>query len=121
MHADAETQVEHTLGLLLRHPEPVPDPLVQRALTRLLAARSDAPYLLLHRTLALEAALARLQGATTVPAAARAAAPVARHGFVRDAALISVGLVGGGLLLHAAHDLGDAGVPDLDTDLTDLF
>jgi len=132
MPSNAETQVEHTLNQLLRHPEPVPDPLVQRALTRLLAARTDAPYLLLHRTLVLEAALARLQAAATAAASASApsaasaapaapAAPAARHGFLRDAAVITAGVLGGGLLLHAVHDLGDAGLPDLGTDLTDLF
>lgn len=110
MEEAASDTVNRVLGELLRAPAPLPDLEVQRALTRLLAARGDAPYLLLHRVLVLESALLRLrQRALTAPpadaaaapppvpaaaAAAVAAAPAARS-FLRDAAVVTLGVVAG--------------------------
>ena len=60
---------------VLRHPDEVKDIDALRAVQRLMAARADAPYLLLQRALVLEVALARahaevdrLRGAAAVAA-----------------------------------------------------
>jgi len=115
------------LGDLLRAPEPVPDLQTERALTRLQAARSDAGYLLLHRVRVLETALLQLRqraitasdagssssgngaASTLVPATSIAtpAAPAspaqpaaASRSFLRDAAVVTLGVVAG----HAVWD-----------------
>ena len=106
--------VARVLGELLRAPEPVRDIEVDRALTRLQAARSDTPYLLLHRMLVLETALLQLrqrEAALAVAAPATPAAPAASaaiavrtgmaaaapptRSFLRDAAVVTLGVVAG--------------------------
>lgn len=109
-----QTIIDRVLGQLLRHPEPLRDLALDRALQRLLAARSDAPYLLLQRVLALEAAAA---GATASLAPHREVDPAstrpAGRSFVRDAAVVGVGVAGAGLLLggldvfDGSDDIGD--------------
>lgn len=114
-----QTIIDRVLGQLLRQPEPLRDLALDRALQRLLAARSDAPYLLLQRVLALEAAAAGAlkpeSGATASLAdpreADRANARPAERSFVRDAAVVGVGVVGAGLLLGGL-DVFD-GIDDL--------
>jgi hypothetical protein len=125
---------------LLRHPDEVKDVEAERAVARLVAARSDAAYLLLQRALVLEAALEQVRGQferlREAQAAERPASPVPPDGgpppaagrvgavparsFLRDAAVISAGVVGGSLLVkgvEALFDTGDAaGATDVDTD-----
>ncbi len=113
---DPVTQV---LGQLLRQPEPQRDLALERALTRLQAARPDAAYLLLHRVLVLETALQQLKQAAAAaadPAAAAAATPAAAaptRSFLRDAAVVTAGVVAGqalwqGLADDPASDIADA-------------
>ncbi|MCE2949258.1 MAG: DUF2076 family protein [bacterium] len=128
---------------VLRHPDEAKDIDAERALQRLLAARSDAPYLLLQRSLVLEVALAhvrsevdRLRAAegraandpqlpAAVPGAGGASAGAAvaalpARGFLRDAAVISAGVLGGSLLVRGAESLFEgesAADADLDLDL----
>ncbi len=116
---------------LLRQPDPLKDVDAERALAMLVSSRSDATYLLLQRTLVLEAALEQVQwqmqrlreaqaveqgAALALPAAAaqpvRPGAPAASamsapHGFLRDAAVISAGVVGGSLLVRGVESLFD--------------
>lgn len=124
---------------VLRHPDEVKDIDAQRAVQRLMAARADSTYLLLQRALVLEVALARahaevdrLRGAAAVAAndpglpsappavsadaAARIAAALPSRGFLRDAAVISAGVLGGSLLVAAAGALLDDDPPDAGTD-----
>ena len=119
--------VDRVLGELLRAPEPLKDLDVQRALTRLLAARGDAAYLLLHRVLVLETALQQLrQRAPVVPAspgvaAVAAAGPAAgpalarpsTRSFVRDAAVVAVGVTLG---VAAGQVLAEELLPAADDD-----
>jgi hypothetical protein len=121
--------VSRVLGELLRAPEPLRDLEVERALTRLSAARSDTPYLLLHRVLVLESALLQLrERATTggVPAVAAASAPGAlppvapaapARSFLRDAAVVTLGVVAGqavwdGMTADSAGSAGESGLLD---------
>jgi len=135
MDAHKNKVIRQLLNHLLRHPELPKDVDVERALTILQAARSDGPYLLLHRTLALEAALAQVQwqlgqvraaAAPAVPAAgvgtAGPAPPAApASGFLRDAAVIGVGVLGGGLLLSGIDALqGDSDAVSALPDTADL-
>jgi hypothetical protein len=105
MNESSPSFVEQTLGQLLRHPEPLREREVERALQRLQAARGDAAYLLMHRVLVLEAALGQLRAAAAdarplapaapvVPAAVRKPPQPAR-GFLRDAAVVAAGVVAG--------------------------
>lgn len=100
--------VDRVLGELLRSPEPLRDLELERALTRLQAARGDAAYLLLHRVLVLEVALMQLRqravqppatsgppGAAAVPSGATARAAPASRSFLRDAAVVTLGVVAG--------------------------
>lgn len=129
MNAPPPDPVESLLGELLRHPEPPRDIGVERALLRLTAARSDAPYLLLHRLLVLESALAQLRQAGVEPAAsprrdgaAPAAVPRPRRaatparGFLRDAAVVAAGVLAGSALAQGAASVpvpgGADGPPD---------
>lgn len=133
---------------LLRHPDEAKDIDAERALQRLVAARFDAAYLLLQRALVLEVALGqvrrelerlRMAPTATVPgatepgpppdtlagrAAAAATARLPARGFLRDAAVISAGVLGGSLLARGAESLfdgeGDAGA-GIDLDLDGLF
>lgn len=111
------TQLERRV---LRHPDLTRDIEIDRAAMRLMAARSDTPQLLLQHALALEAALQRIQQqlhALGTPAPSAAAVPDAQPdapaaharqpaavptatGFVRDAALVATGVLGGSLLFH---------------------
>lgn len=105
MNESGQSLVEQTLGQLLRHPEPLREREVERALQRLQAARGDAAYLLMHRVLVLEAALAQLRGAAAEarpPVAAAPAAPATLQApprrapsFLRDAAVVAAGVVAG--------------------------
>lgn len=127
--------LDRVLGELLRAPEPLPDLELQRALTRLQAARGDAAHLLLHRVLVLETALQQLRAAgaaAAVPAGASAsaaqratppAAPApAPRSFVRDAAVVAVGVTLG---VAAGQVLADEVLPAADDALLgglgDLF
>jgi hypothetical protein len=118
--------VDRVLGELLRAPEPVADLDVQRALTRLLAARGDAAYLLLHRVLVLETALQQLRqgapcpsspdvaaGAPAGPPAGPAPARPSTRSFVRDAAVVAVGVTLG---VAAGQVLADELLPSADDD-----
>ncbi len=125
MDDPTQDTVARVLGELLRAPEPLRDLEVERALTRLKAARGDAPYLLLHRVLVLETALLQLRQRAITPPAAAAAAPAAAvappgRSFLRDAAVVTLGVVAGqavwdGMAADAAGDLvADPGLPGLD-------
>jgi hypothetical protein len=105
MNESSPSFVEQTLGQLLRHPEPLREREVERALQRLQAARGDAAYLLMHRVLVLEAALGQLRaapadvGSSSTGAVAAVAAPRTppqpARGFLRDAAVVAAGVVAG--------------------------
>jgi hypothetical protein len=102
MNESSPSFVEQTLGQLLRHPEPLREREVERALQRLQAARGDAAYLLMHRVLVLEAALGQLRAAPAdagLPATGAVAAPrkppQPARGFLRDAAVVAAGVVAG--------------------------
>ncbi len=117
--ADAgKDTVQRVLGELLRAPEPLRDLEVERALTRLKAARGDAPYLLLHRVLVLETALLQLRqrAVTAVPAAASASAQPQARSFLRDAAVVTLGVVAGQAVWDgmAAVEPGALPAPTLD-------
>lgn len=113
MNSAAQDPVAQVLGQLLRQPEPQRDVELERALLRLQAARSDTAYLLLHRVLVLETALQQLQAraaaagatgeaATPVPGAAlRRSAP---RSFLRDAAVVTAGVVAGQALWQGLAD-----------------
>jgi hypothetical protein len=112
---------------VLRHPDQARDIEIDRAAARLMAARSDTPQLLLQRVLVLEAALQQIgqqlqeAGAATPPVAAgtdtSAAAlpprtPASPSGsFVRDAAVIATGVLGGSLLFHGLASAFDGESP----------
>jgi len=120
---DPVTQV---LGQLLRQPEPQRELALERALTRLQAARPDAAYLLLHRVLVLETALQQHKQAAAAAAAPSAAATAATpaaaaptRSFLRDAAVVTAGVVAGqalwqGLADDPASDIADAFDIDID-------
>lgn len=122
MNDPAKDTVDRVLAELLRAPELVRDLQVERALTRLQAARGDAGYLLLHRVLVLETALLQLRqraitasdaggdsvGSGLGAAAAPAPQAVPARSFLRDAAVVTLGVVAG----HAVWD-GMSAVPSL--------
>lgn len=136
--ADAgKDAVDRVLGELLRSPEPIRDLELERALVRLQAARGDAAYLLLHRVMVLEVALMQLRqraveasgpadAASAMPMTPASPAPgsaisgmpaavrtaVAQRSFLRDAAVVTLGVVAGQAL--AAHLL--PGGAELGTD-----
>ncbi len=101
---------------VLRYPDLTRDIEIDRAAIRLMAARSDTPQLLLHHALVLEAEMQRIKlqlrelGTAPPPAADGHDTPAAGlrqpavgpvvAGFVRDAAVVGTGLLGGSLLLH---------------------
>ena len=127
--------VSCVLGELLRAPEPVRDIEVDRALTRLQAARSDTPYLLLHRLLVLETALLQLRQREAALADAAPAAGAARTGmaakagiagiagkaapaaptrsFLRDAAVVTLGVVAGQAVWGSMSTEVDGALGDL--------
>jgi hypothetical protein len=118
--------VAQVLGQLLRQPEPQRDVELERALLRLQAARSDAAYLLLHRVMVLETALQQLKQppeaaataavsmpAVPVPAARR---PAASRSFLRDAAVVTAGVVAGQALWQGLADAPVDGIDGLDVD-----
>ena len=130
MDAQERELLASLVNRVLRHPDEPKDIDAERALQRLVAARQDAGYLLLQRALVLEVALAQVRaevdrlrgGAATaandpcVPAgvaadgtdiAARIAAALPARGFLRDAAVISAGVLGGNLLVAGASALFD--------------
>ena len=122
----ASDTVSRVLGELLRAPEPVPDIDVGRALQRLQAARSDTPYLLLHRVLVLEAALQQLRpaagpgapAATTVQGPAVTARAAPSRSFLRDAAVVALGVAAGSAVadtLAGGEDSGAGGLFDAGT------
>lgn len=153
MDAAERELLDGLVNRVLRSPDQPRDLDAERALQRLLAARSDAAYLLLQRALVLEAALARVRagierqrargsaakdgtpdGQESVgtpedrlhaggpPSQAAAAASLPARGFLRDAAVISAGVLGGSLLAKGAESLFDGdGAPGMDFDLDDLF
>jgi len=143
MDAQERELLASLVNRVLRHPDEPKDIDAQRALQRLVAARQDAGYLLLQRALVLEVALAQVRaevdrlrgGAATaandpgVPAgvaagvtadgtdiAARIAAALPARGFLRDAAVISAGVLGGNLLVKGAAALFDGDAPDAGAD-----
>ncbi|MCA3069326.1 MAG: DUF2076 family protein [Rhodocyclaceae bacterium] len=139
MDEQARELLAALVNRVLRHPEEAKDIDAQRAVQRLVAARADAPYLLLQRALVLEVALAqvhaeiaRLRGGAAIAAndpgmpastpadsadsAARAAAALPSRGFLRDAAAISAGVLGGNLLVAAATALFDDDAHDTGAD-----
>jgi hypothetical protein len=125
--------VEALLGRLLREPEAHREPAVERALARLKAARGDAAYLLMHRVLVLETALARLQPTPQGAAQGAPRSSASARSFVRDAAVVATGVLAGtwlaqGVASTASHGaqageaLGDASTDlALDDDGLDLF
>jgi hypothetical protein len=120
MTSPAQDPVTLVLGQLLRQPEPQRELALERALLRLQAARPDAAYLLLHRVLVLETALQQIKqsaaAAAASPAAATAGAAAATaptRSFLRDAAVVTAGVVAGqalwqGLADEPADGIGDA-------------
>jgi len=113
MNNAAPHPVTQVLGQLLRQPEPQRDVELERALLRLQAARSDAAYLLLHRVMVLETALQQMKSgaeaaalmSTASPPGRSAAATAARpRSFLRDAAVITVGVVAGQALWQGFSD-----------------
>jgi hypothetical protein len=151
MEAGERELLTALVNRVLRHPDEAKDIDAERAVQRLVAARPDATYLLLQRALVLEVALARVRGevdrlrnaradagqaaddaqplparvdgpaaAAAVASAVGAALPA--RGFLRDAAVISAGVLGGSLLVRGAESLfeADAGT-GIDLDLDGLF
>jgi len=143
MDAQERELLASLVNRVLRHPDEPKDIDAERALQRLVAARQDAGYLLLQRALVLEVALAQVRaevdrlrgGAATaandpgVPAgvaagvtadgtdiATRIAAALPARGFLRDAAVISAGVLGGNLLVNGAAALFDGDAPDTGAD-----
>lgn len=139
MDAQERELLASLVNRVLRHPDEPKDIDAERALQRLVAARQDTGYLLLQRALVLEVALAqvraevdRLRGVAAtaandpgvpagVPAdgtdiAARIAAALPARGFLRDAAVISAGVLGGNLLVNGAAALFDGDAPDTGAD-----
>lgn len=130
MNRDETERLWTLVRRLQRAPEALDDVEARRALTVLTASRSDAAYLLLQRVLVLELALEHIRAqrlaepaaavAAPVPAAAVAAAPAHPAApalasgwrpspFLRDAAVIATGVVGGGLVLGALDSAAEAG------------
>ena len=134
MNRDESDHLWALVRRLQRAPEALDDAEAQRALTVLTASRSDAAYLLLQRVLVLEKVR---QGRVAEASAAVAPTPVVsaadRSGsgatwrpspFLRDAAVIATGVVGGGAVLAALDGVGDAAGDALDEGLGavgDLF
>ncbi len=139
MDAQERELLASLVNRVLRHPDEPKDIDAERALQRLVAARQDAGYLLLQRALVLEVALAqvraevdRLRGGTATAAndpgvaagvaadgtdiATRIAAALPARGFLRDAAVISAGVLGGNLLVNGAAALFDGDAPDTGAD-----
>lgn len=139
MDAQERELLANLVNRVLRHPDEPKDIDAERALQRLVAARQDAGYLLLQRAMVLEVALAQVRaevdrlrgGAPTaandprVPAgaaadgsdiAARIASALPARGFLRDAAVISAGVLGGSLLVSGAAALFDGDAPDTGAD-----
>lgn len=139
MDAQERELLASLVNRVLRHPDEPKDIDAERALQRLVAARGDAGYLLLQRALVLEVALAKVRaevdrlrgGASTaandpgIPAgaagdgtdiAARIAAALPARGFLRDAAVISAGVLGGSLLVNGAAALFDGDALDTGAD-----
>lgn len=115
MNPQESELLRQVVRTLQRAPEALDDAEAQRALTVLLASRRDAPLLLLQRVLVLETALAQVRAAQAhagdgaAPAPAVAPAPRPRPSpFLRDAAVIATGVIGGGLVLGALDTLGEA-------------
>ncbi len=133
MHKSPPDPVESLLGRLLREPEALREPAVDRALTRLSAARSDAAYLLMHRVLVLETALASLQPPPRDPVQRESGSAAPARSVLRDAAVVTAGVLAGTWLAQGVAsaaqgdwDTGDAagdGATDLalDGDGLDLF
>ena len=106
MNPDESERLWALVRALQRAPEALDDVEARRALTVLTASRSDAAYLLLHRVLVLELALQRIKAQQQVEAASVGIRPPSP--FLRDAATIAAGVVGGGLVLGALDSLGEA-------------
>jgi uncharacterized protein len=141
MDAGERELLDGLVKRVLRHPDEAKDLDAERAVQRLVAARSDATYLLLQRALVLEVALAhvraevdRLRGEAARAANDPQVAPGANaageggaqsspavlpaRGFLRDAAVISAGVLGGSLLVRAAESLFEGeSAADADLDL----
>lgn len=120
MNRDESERLWALVRRLQRAPEALDDVEARRALTVLTASRSDAAYLLLQRVLVLETALEQIrqQRATDGdPQALPAPSPAVRaaaagtwrpSAFLRDAAVIATGVVGGGLVLDALDGADEA-------------
>ena len=138
MDAQERELLATLVNRVLRHPDAAKDSDAERAVQRLVAARSDTPYLLLQRVLVLEAALEQVRGQfqrlreaqapeCPVPAApaepgrppvAGAVVGEPARGFLRDAAVIAAGVTAGSLLAKGVDAfLEDAGgALDVDID-----
>lgn len=108
MNHTAPDPVAQVLGRLLQQPEPLRDLELERALLRLQAARPDAAYLLLHRVMVLECALQQLRQGADAAATDPPPRPVATRSFLRDAAVVTAGVVAGQALWQGIS--GDAAV-----------
>lgn len=122
MNAEESQRLWRLVRTLQRQPEAVDEVEAQRALTVLLASRRDAALLLLQRALVLELALEHVRAVQAGAAAAPEPAAPRRDRpspFLRDAAVIAAGVVGGGLVLGALDTLGEAlsGGPGTELDL----
>ena len=127
MQAPESERLTQLVQRVLRHPDQARDIEIDRAAARLMAARSDTPQLLLQHVLMLEAALQQIQQQqgldTTLPPAAvgpdapvvgtpRRAAVPASKGFLRDAAVIGTGVLGGSLIFHSLASAVEGSSPD---------
>lgn len=107
-----QSPVAQVLARLLRHPDPLREIELERALVRLQAARPDAAYLLLHRVMVLELALQQLRQPADGTSPSPAPRPVAPRGLLRDVAVVTAGVVAGqalwqGLEGASADDVAD--------------
>jgi hypothetical protein len=139
MEARERELLDGLVNRVLRHPDEARDVDAERAVQRLVAARADATYLLLQRALVLEVALAHVRAevdrlrseaggaandprqpavAEAVGATASAVASLPARGFLRDAAVISAGVLGGSLLVRGVESLFEGeSAADADLDL----
>ena len=118
MTSPDQDPVTLVLGQLLRQPEPQRELALERALLRLQAARPDAAYLLLHRVLVLETALLQIKQSATAAASPAVATAGAAAGtpptrsFLRDAAVVTAGVVAGQALWQGLADDPTDGIGD---------
>jgi hypothetical protein len=126
MNTQEKVLVNRLVTRIAEAPQTAKDPEAELEITALLRLRPDAPYLLLQRALMLEAALEQahlkldqmqpmaaaspIQQITAPASAASAAAPspapiAGSGGFLRNAATIGAGVLGGSLLFQGIESL----------------